>query len=164
MFEKRRKAFLSFPPNVHKRQRRCNQTGSDHQQNPGVENRDGQGRQDARHHREHHQTRRRDMQVRLVQHPLQLRGGLHANQPAIHPWYLAHQLVAREHHLYIFSVSRMKEGFRQTLLQASALCVRPLRRQQIRAEHEKEREQKYQEGDQHIAWLFSRVKSWLERL
>ena len=84
------------------------------------------------------------MQIRLVQHPLQLQRRLNVDERTVDQRDLAHQLVAREHYVDVFSLRRMEQRFREPFLQPRTLLVCSVRSQQVSAQNQEQREDEYE--------------------
>src|SRR5258705_665056 len=94
------------------------------------------------------------MQVCLVQHALQMQSRLNLNERTIQHWNLAHQFISGQYDFYVFSVGGVKQGVRQTPLQAGSFCVAAVCRQKIGAKHQKqskkENDKRYKHLDLHL--------------
>jgi hypothetical protein len=137
VFEESIKTFFAFPVDMNKRQRCGHYAGHDHYQKVESQDRRGHGGQNSSHPREHDETRRGDMKISLVQHPLELQCGLNVDEETIHPRDFTHQLTAREYYVDVIRMCRVKQRVGEALLQTRAFGVGAMRRQQIRPEHEK---------------------------
>src|SRR6266850_5703868 len=96
------------------------------------------------------------MQVCLVQHALEVKGRLNLNERTIQPGNLAHQFISGQYDFYVFSVGGVKQGVRQTLLQAGSFCVAAVCRQKIGAKHQKQSKKENDKRYKHRDYISSK--------